>query len=44
MVTGSTLGGLIPSLWNADMFSLSSVILSALGGFIGIWIGYTLSK
>lgn len=44
MVVGSTVGGLIPNLWEAEMFSLSSVILSAIGGFIGIWIGYKLGE
>ncbi len=41
---GSTIGGLIPSLWGAGMLSFSSILLSGLGGFAGIWAGYTLSK
>lgn len=39
---GSIIGGYIPSLWNASLFSFSGVLLSALGGICGIWIGYTL--
>ncbi len=40
MAVGSILGGYIPLLWEADSFSMSSIIFTALGGFIGIWIGY----
>ena len=40
MFIGSIAGGYIPSLWDASIFSLSSVVLSAVGGFIGIWVGY----
>ncbi|MEK9177488.1 MAG: hypothetical protein AAB777_00025 [Patescibacteria group bacterium] len=41
---GSTVGGFIPKLWGASLFSMSSVILSAIGGLAGIWIGYKLSQ
>ncbi|HUX81162.1 MAG TPA: hypothetical protein VMV38_02490 [Candidatus Paceibacterota bacterium] len=41
---GSTIGSSIPLLWGASFLSFSSVILSALGGFVGIWAGYTVSK
>jgi hypothetical protein len=41
VVIGSTVGGFIPSLWSAGLFSLSGVFLTALGGFAGIWAGYT---
>lgn len=44
MAIGSTLGGIVPTLWNAEMFSLSSVFLSAIGGFLGIWLGYRLGQ
>ncbi|MDB5260449.1 MAG: hypothetical protein JWN37_680 [Candidatus Nomurabacteria bacterium] len=40
MIIGSTIGGFIPSLWGANLFSLSGVVLAAAGGFIGIWVGY----
>lgn len=39
---GSTIGGFVPSLWGASVFALSSVFLSALGGILGIWLGYRL--
>jgi uncharacterized membrane protein YeaQ/YmgE (transglycosylase-associated protein family) len=41
VLIGSTIGGFIPELWGADMFSYSSVLLSGVGGFIGLWIAYT---
>ena len=40
MIVGSWIGSLVPSLWGAGMFSLSSVLLSAVGGFAGIYVGY----
>lgn len=40
MIIGSTVGGFVPGLWNAGMFSLSGILFSALGGFLGIYIGY----
>jgi hypothetical protein len=40
---GATIGGFLPSLWGADIFSFSSVILTAVGGIIGIWLGLKLS-
>jgi hypothetical protein len=44
MLIGSTAGGLVPNLWGAGMFSLSSLFFSAAGGLIGIWVGYQLSN
>jgi hypothetical protein len=40
---GSTVGGFIPTLWGADLVSYTSVLLSGVGGFAGIWISYILS-
>lgn len=40
MFIGSTVGGMVPSLWGDSMFSLIGVFLTAVGGFVGIWIGY----
>jgi hypothetical protein len=31
-------------LWNADLFSTSSIIFSGLGGLLGIWVGYKLER
>lgn len=44
MAVGSAVGGLIPSIWGAGVFSMSSTILTAVGGFAGIWAGYKLSR
>jgi hypothetical protein len=43
VLIGSTIGGLIPELWGGDMLSYSGVLLSAVGGFIGLWAGYKMS-
>jgi hypothetical protein len=40
VLIGSTIGGLIPGLWGGDLVSYSGVLLSGLGGFVGLWIGY----
>jgi len=43
MFIGSSVGGLIPSLWGAGMFSFSSLFFSALGAIAGIWAAYQFS-
>jgi len=44
MIVGSSAGGYIPSLVGADSFSLTSLLGSVVGGIVGIWIGYTLTR
>ena len=44
LFVGSTLGGLVPSLWGDDMLSVSSVLLSGVGGVVGIVLGYRLGE
>jgi predicted MFS family arabinose efflux permease len=44
MVIGSSIGGFIPNLWGSNFLSMSSVLLTAVGGIIGIWVGYKLSN
>jgi uncharacterized membrane protein YeaQ/YmgE (transglycosylase-associated protein family) len=39
-IVGSTVGSLIPSMWGAGMLSVASLVLSAVGGVVGIWAGY----
>ena len=41
---GSAIGGYIPALWGSGMFSFSSVIGSAIGGILGIWLGYRMGE
>lgn len=44
MAIGSTVGGLIPTLWGDSFLSMTSTLLTAVGGFAGIWVGYKLSR
>ena len=39
---GSTIGAYVPALWGGSLFSLSSVLLTAVGGLAGIWTGFKL--
>jgi hypothetical protein len=41
---GSTVGGFLPLLWGESAFSLSSVVLSAVGGLVGIWAGVKVGR
>jgi uncharacterized membrane protein YeaQ/YmgE (transglycosylase-associated protein family) len=40
ILIGSTIGGFIPSLWGADLFSYSALLLSTAGAIAGLWLGY----
>ena len=40
LTVGSVVGGYLPALWGGDLISFSSVVLSAVGGIVGIWVGY----
>lgn len=44
MTVGMAAGGFIPMLWGAGEISFSSIILSGIGGIIGIWFGFKLSR
>jgi hypothetical protein len=44
MFIGSAIGGYFPLLWGDSVFSFSSVILTAVGGFLGIWVGFKLGQ
>lgn len=44
MFVGSTIGGSLPLLWGASMISFSSIIFTAVGGMLGIWAGFKLSR
>lgn len=39
VLVGSTVGGLVPSLWGAGMLSVAGVLFSLLGAAAGIWAG-----
>ncbi|MDB5189899.1 MAG: hypothetical protein JWN49_225 [Parcubacteria group bacterium] len=44
LLVGSTIGGFIPELWGAGLFSFSSIILSAIGGMAGIYLGWKIAS
>lgn len=44
LFVGSLVGSFLPSLWGDSMLSMWSVVLSAVGGIAGIWLGYRLSN
>jgi len=44
MMFGSLIGGYVPALWGTDAFSMSGIVWSAVGGFLGIWAGFKLSN
>lgn len=44
MVVGSYAGSYVPVLWGDGYFSITSILLGAVGGAIGIYIGYKLAQ
>ena len=44
MFVGSTIGSYIPVLWGGNLLSFTSIIFSVIGGLLGIWFGYRVSK
>jgi hypothetical protein len=44
LVVGSTLGSSAPSLWGAGGLSMASVLFGAMGGLLGIWAGFKISR
>ena len=44
MFVGSTIGGFIPDLWGAGIFSISSIFFSGVGALLGIWLGWKVSE
>ncbi len=44
MFVGSLLGGYVPLLWGTDAFSLAGVICGGIGAFIGVWLGWKISR
>ena len=37
---GGSLGGYLPALWGASLFSGWGIIGSTVGGLAGVWLGY----
>lgn len=44
MFVGSSVGGYVPVLWGDDLFSMSSILWSTVGGFVGIYVGFKLGQ
>jgi uncharacterized membrane protein YeaQ/YmgE (transglycosylase-associated protein family) len=44
VLIGSIIGGYLPVLWGYSAFSMTSLITSAIGGIVGIWIGLKLGN
>jgi hypothetical protein len=44
ITVGGLIGAYIPSLFGADGFSVWSIVGSTIGGFVGIWFAYKISK
>jgi hypothetical protein len=44
LFVGSTLGGLVPMLWGGDLLSVAGIVLSMIGGVVGIFAGYKLAQ
>ena len=44
LAVGSAVGSYIPMLWGDPAFSMASVLLSAVGGIFGIWLGFRLGR
>ena len=44
MILGSSLGGFLPLLWGGSELSFSSIFLTAIGGLLGIYVGYKVSR
>ncbi len=42
MTVGSVVGGYVPSIWGAGIFSFASLFGSGIGGALGIFIAYKL--
>jgi predicted esterase YcpF (UPF0227 family) len=43
MIIGSSLGGYLPVLWGGSLFSFTSILLTAVGGLLGIYLGFKIS-
>ena len=41
---GGAIGGYVPVLFGASVFSASSIIFATMGGVVGIWAGYELAQ
>jgi uncharacterized membrane protein YeaQ/YmgE (transglycosylase-associated protein family) len=43
ILVGSTVGGMLPTLWGQGEFSLASFVCSGLGALVGVWAAVRIS-
>jgi uncharacterized membrane protein YeaQ/YmgE (transglycosylase-associated protein family) len=43
-IIGGVIGGYVPTLWGASPLSFSAIICSAIGGILGIYIFFKISR
>jgi hypothetical protein len=43
-LVGGIVGGYVPVVWGASGFSVTALLLSAVGGIAGIWLGVRVSE
>ncbi|MBI3627815.1 MAG: hypothetical protein HY220_03700 [Candidatus Sungbacteria bacterium] len=44
LFVGSMIGGFIPELWGAGIFSFSGTLGSAVGTILGVWLAFKISN
>jgi len=44
MIAGSFIGGYVPLLFGADSLGVASLLGSAAGAVLGVWIAYRLTR
>jgi len=44
MIVGSFLGGFIPTLLGANSMGVLVVLTTAVGGLLGVWAGFTMTR
>ena len=44
VLAGSIVGGYIPKLWGAGLFSFSSILFSTLCALGGLWLAFQISR
>lgn len=44
MAAGSYAGSFVPLLWGESALSMVSLLFGAIGGFLGIWVGYHVAR
>ncbi len=42
-LVGSAVGGYVPTLWGAPVFSLTSIFFSSVGAIAGVWFVFKMS-